>query len=521
MMKSAKKIAKTVLKDALIASKPVLRMGAGAIADHFLPGSGPHAQKLFDRMMRISGSGDYTSSAPVAKNSLFVGANNFGSSPKGITASSSGGTVRLTHREFVCNITVPSSPTDFNTLEFQVNPGSPETTPYLANMAQLFEQYRWEGLVFEFVSTTSAFNSNPAMGFVAMAAEYNVNQAVYATPREMLDSDFAISVRPDHSALYGVECARQTTNLLYVNNDRNVGTPPNLMDMCKLIVATQLGPNYTVGSVLGELWVSYDVTLTTPIYMAPPNGLALIGVDNRTVPSGFPAYGGLFCPWGDTSSHPLTIVGSGRLPGSSVVRSGAPLVTEPILRTQSTPVGDIEYQEVTLIPDGLSVGDSFRVTLTTCQTFSNVPMNLKNDPSNPLVYSQSLIFPRFTITNSERVEVITSVNSNSSAPETLSPYPPQPGNSLIVQVVGGSAVDVEVSTPYNGQLVTSEFLFKVTENRPAHRPIVSFGIQPTHYFDNNSSLTVMPNLNPGQTRMVVEYVSPRSLTNFLTILPQG
>lgn len=510
-----------MVKQALTVAKPALRAGVGALSEHYVPGSGPSVQRLFDRMMRISGSGDYTSSAPVAKNSLFVGSNNFGASPKGITASSSGGSVRLTHREFIGNLVVPSSPTDFNTLEYQVNPGSPDTTPYLANMAQLFEQYRWEGLVFEFVSTTSAFNSNPAMGFVALAAEYNVNQAVYSTPREMLDSDYAISVRPDHSALYGVECARQTTNLLYVNNDRNVGTPANLMDMCKLIVATQLGPNYTVGSVLGELWVSYDVTLTTPIYMAPPNGLALVGVDNRVIPGSYPPYAGIFCPWGDTTTYPLTIMGSGRLPSASVVRSGASLVTEPILRTQSTPVGDVQYQEVTLIPDGLSIGDSFRVTLTTCQTFNQVPMTLKNDPTNPLVYSQLLIFPKFTITNSDRVELITSVNSNSSAPETLSPYPPQPANSFLLQTVGGSNIDFEVSTPYNGQMVTSEFLFKVTDNKPAHRPIVSFGIQPVHYFDNNPSQTILPNLNPGQTRMVIEYVSPRSLSNFLTVLPQG
>lgn len=250
-----------------------LAVGGKALGNYALPGSGDILSKFIKSIHnKISGNGDYTVQSDVTCNSLFKNTRNM--SPNMSFADMANGT-RVQHRELIKMIAVQASNGTFSIQPFVVNPGAPDTFPYLSNLARLYEEYKFMGLVFEFVSTTSPYNPTPAMGSVFMAAEYNVTQTPYINAIEMLNSDFAISSRPDGSMLYGIECLGQAQNQYYVSNDTNTLTPANLKDFAILYFGTQLGTNYTVGQELGQLWVTYDVILSKPFFQSPLYGNAV------------------------------------------------------------------------------------------------------------------------------------------------------------------------------------------------------------------------------------------------------
>lgn len=222
---------------------------------------------LAQRFSKLIGTGDYsTNLSDVAHNSLvkYSGASEYAS------FSDSKTSVRLRHREYLQDVFVGTSGVFSNTA-FAINPGLSNTFPFLSQIAGNFEEYHMHGLVFEFVSTTSPYNSTSAMGSVIMAMEYNANSPLYTSKPQMENSDFAVSARPDKSMIYGVECANNATNNYYVR--QGSGTLPlTTTDIGTFQVAT-LTPLAT-GVTLGELWVSYDVELFRPHVSASRFGYA-------------------------------------------------------------------------------------------------------------------------------------------------------------------------------------------------------------------------------------------------------
>lgn len=252
---------------------------------------------LAQRFSKLIGSGDYaTNISEVGHNSLvrYSGASEYAS------FSDSKTSVRLRHREYLQDVFVGTTGVFSNT-SFAINPGLSNTFPFLAQIASNFEEYHMHGLVFEFVSTTSPYNSTSAMGSVVLAMEYNANAPPYTSKPQMENSDFAVSARPDKSMIYGVECANNATNNYYIRTG-STSLPLTTTDLGLFNVAT-LTPLAT-GVNLGELWVSYDVELFRP-HISParygyahwaltvPAGLpaGLLNLSTLTVPSGVPPSG--------------------------------------------------------------------------------------------------------------------------------------------------------------------------------------------------------------------------------------
>jgi hypothetical protein len=182
-----------------------------------------------------------------------------------------GGGVRLKHREYIQDIyLLAQAGTFFTNSTFTVNPGLSYVFPYLAQIAANFEQYKFHGLVFEFVSSTSQYGQT-ALGTYVMAMEYNSAAPVFTTKPQMENSDYALSARLDKSGMYGVECAKgsQAQEYFYVRAPGQT-VVPNLYDLgtMQLGVATTTVPagstGLVAGSAIGELWVTYDVELIRP-----------------------------------------------------------------------------------------------------------------------------------------------------------------------------------------------------------------------------------------------------------------
>jgi hypothetical protein len=220
-----------------------------------------------NKLSRIIGSGDYTVAAPTAVNSLIRGANENSTLGKGATT--------FAHREFIGNISSPATCGGFSIQGFPVNVGLAGTFPYLSKFAANFEQYKLKGLAFEFVSSTSAYNASSAMGTIIFAMEYNATAAPYADKQSMENSDFAISTRFDKCMVYGVECKDQAQGQFYVRTvDQTSLTPLNLTDIGVFYVATSTASTFPTDSIIGELWVTYHVELSKPIFTSPSYGYA-------------------------------------------------------------------------------------------------------------------------------------------------------------------------------------------------------------------------------------------------------
>jgi hypothetical protein len=205
------------------------------------------------QLAKFFGHGDYS----VKSNSLMKGApvrgNSFGSGKRG---------TRFTEREYLGDIVsgpLTSGSTDFSVQNFPLNPTNLVTFPWLARVASLYDQWEPNGIVFEFISTSSEFNgASQALGAVIMATDYDGYDPTYISKQEMENADYACSTKPSGNLVHGIECAQRErpTPIMYTSTTN--GAPITSTTLGALQVATQgcSAPNVT----LGELWVSYDLT---------------------------------------------------------------------------------------------------------------------------------------------------------------------------------------------------------------------------------------------------------------------
>lgn len=202
----------------------------------------------------VSGRGDYKVSA----NSLV----DSGAPPSFV---SDGSGFRVRHREYIRDIVSPGAA--FNNYPLAINPGLPETFPWLSSIAANFEEYELHGLLFEFrtLSAVAVSSTNTALGAVVLATNYDVYDPAFSNKQQMEAYEFSCSGPPCASLLHPVECApRQTVNpLKYVRTNGTV--PPSgdlrMYDMGLFQIATV---GQQAQSSIGELWVTYDIKFLKP-----------------------------------------------------------------------------------------------------------------------------------------------------------------------------------------------------------------------------------------------------------------
>lgn len=182
-------------------------------------------------------------------------------------------TVVLRHREYITDI---SSSTAFTQSSYAINPGLDTTFPFLSAIAQNFQEYSFNGLVFEFKSTSAnALNStNTALGTVIMVASYRADAPSFVNKQQMLNEMWSVDCKPAESMVLPVECdpSENPFRVQYVRGTTvPTGQDPKLYDLAKLTIAT-VGSQ--AAAVVGELWATYEVVLRKPKLSA---GLDLFG----------------------------------------------------------------------------------------------------------------------------------------------------------------------------------------------------------------------------------------------------
>jgi len=166
----------------------------------------------------------------------------------------------IENREYIQDVI--SSPTIglFQNQSLSVNPGLQSTFPWLATIAQNFDQYYIHGIEFFYRSVAGDNTTTGAQGTVIMAQETNVNQTAYTSKQQMENSDNARSFK---QATSGGMLLRRKDALFFIRQGAiPVGDSLKFYDHSIFQIATQGFPAASFNC--GELWVKYRVTFGRP-----------------------------------------------------------------------------------------------------------------------------------------------------------------------------------------------------------------------------------------------------------------
>lgn len=172
--------------------------------------------------------------------------------------------VIIAHREYIGDITQSQL---FSLTSYPINPGLPNSFPWLSQIAPNFDQYQVLGMVYTFKSTASDFGTTAsmAMGTIIMATDYDSADSNYGSKLEMENAQYSTSAKPSADCMHAIECDPAITfaPLKYV---RSGPVPPNkdirLYDQGNFQFATSGMPDD--GGAVGELWCTYKIAFFKP-----------------------------------------------------------------------------------------------------------------------------------------------------------------------------------------------------------------------------------------------------------------
>jgi len=174
--------------------------------------------------------------------------------------------VVIRHREYLGNVFCGSDGA-FDIASYPLNPAMAQTFPWLSQVAANFASYSWDGMIFEFKSTSAnavaSGSGDIALGSVIMATEYDSVQPEFQSKSEMLAYQYSTSCKPAISNIHAIECAR--TQSVLSDMYTRTGPPPSnadlrMYDLGRFSIATQ-GFQSATPIIIGELWVTYQVSL--------------------------------------------------------------------------------------------------------------------------------------------------------------------------------------------------------------------------------------------------------------------
>lgn len=168
--------------------------------------------------------------------------------------------IRIRSREYLGPV-LGSSPLRIDHL--LVNPGDATTFPKLSKMAMFYQQYIMNGCIFYYKSTSgmSTNSADTAIGQLHMAADYDTSNPLYSSKQDLVGSQYHNACLPSQHAMHGIECAAFTngTEVKRVRHGDELNVDPMTTDVGRFYIAVE-GTN-AAASRIGELWVTYDVTL--------------------------------------------------------------------------------------------------------------------------------------------------------------------------------------------------------------------------------------------------------------------
>nr|WRQ65379.1 structural protein [Tolivirales sp.] len=249
------------------------------------------------------GSGAYT----VTSNSLTR------RSPDGTIPSmhNNSQTIVVRHKEFIGDVLSSTGFTIQRVLD--INPGNSSLFPWLATLAQQYEEYRIRGMVYHYVPTSgmAISGTNAAVGNVMIQTSYRASTIAPADKSEMLNEYWATDARASEDFCHPIECSPKENpfNVHYVRTGAVPTTDSILMyDYGRTFVATSGNP--ANGNILGELWVSYEVELKKPVVSKTLNVQSFTAQATAGINAGNP-FGSSWLSTKSTMWLPITTTSAG------------------------------------------------------------------------------------------------------------------------------------------------------------------------------------------------------------------
>jgi len=169
--------------------------------------------------------------------------------------ASKNGSVCISHKELIGDV---NGSVNFSVLRSRINPGLSTMFPWLSSVAPNYESYKFKRLHFKYVPSCST----SATGVVYLTVEFDPQDSIPTSERQIASYDGAVtgSVWTRHE----YNCAARNLHKRSSYFVRNGTVPDNelqLYDVGYVIGATSGNAD---NSLLGKLWVEYEVELITP-----------------------------------------------------------------------------------------------------------------------------------------------------------------------------------------------------------------------------------------------------------------
>lgn len=165
-------------------------------------------------------------------------------------ASPNGGTL-VHHKEYLAAI---SNSTTFTNVAYPVNPGIVTTFPWLMEIANSYDRYRFRRLKFTYVPSAATSST----GRLTMAFNYNAGDPAPVTKQQI----FSIIPNNESAVWCPIELDVPCDATIYYTRNKIVtGQDIKTFDMGRLHIATDLGANT---NTIGEVYVEYEVELMKP-----------------------------------------------------------------------------------------------------------------------------------------------------------------------------------------------------------------------------------------------------------------
>ena len=237
----------------------VAQAGLGAI-----PVVGSDAASAFSKLRTAGGWGSYETRS----NQLVSGAGNQFEAPS-FSEVDDTGAITISHREFIGNVYGPSAGKPFETQTWDLNPGIEQTFPWLAQIAANYEEYEIKQLMFTFKTTVANFQTTSGVtGTVLTATQYDPHSRPFTDLNTMLQTFGGSSCKATENLISGVECDPAKLAGAPGKYIRTADIPSNRdlkdYDLGRFVLALADFPNQLVDEAIGQLWVSYTVTLRRP-----------------------------------------------------------------------------------------------------------------------------------------------------------------------------------------------------------------------------------------------------------------
>jgi len=178
-----------------------------------------------------------------------------------------GGTI-IRHREYLGPITTALTANTFKIQSYALQPAQDESFPWLSQIAASYEEYKPNGIMYEFRSTASdaiASSSNLALGQVMLCTQYDPTDPEFVNDVQLLNYSWAQSGKVSDNIQHYVECDPKQSPLshLYTRNGSAASESDlRFSDFGRFSIATSGLQGTDVQ--IGQLWVTYEFIFYKP-----------------------------------------------------------------------------------------------------------------------------------------------------------------------------------------------------------------------------------------------------------------